>query len=197
MSHHHVATPTSATSPMWLAHHPPEHLERCVQLRGRHVCRRCAVLYPIAVLSAVAVLVLDPPQTLMTLALWVLPVPMVLEWVGEHLGGWRYSPTRQVTVTAIGAPALGVALAWHAVEPFAWAATLPVLTWTAICLSSALAGRLVAGVEEPGWQERHDAAETERRAHLERLLAAADERRGAGADAPTADERRRTAADLG
>lgn len=171
------STAPKGADPMWLAHHPPEHLQRCVQLRGRHVCRRCAVLYPIAVLTAVAVVVLDPPQTLMVLALWVLPIPMVLEWVAEHLGGWRYSPTRQVTVTAIGAPALGVALASHAVEPFVWAATLPVLVWTAICLASALAGRLVAGLEEPGWQERHDADEAARRAHLEQLLAEADARR--------------------
>ncbi|MFN7150655.1 MAG: hypothetical protein ACK4V6_14420, partial [Microthrixaceae bacterium] len=64
-----------------------------------------------------------------------------------------------------------------AVEPFVWAATLPVLVWTAICLASALAGRLVAGLEEPGWQERHDADEAARRAHLEQLLAEADARR--------------------
>jgi hypothetical protein len=164
---------------MWLAHHSPEHLDRCVRVGRHHVCRRCAVLYPVAVLSAVAVLVFDPPQTVMVLALWVLPIPMVLEWVAEHLGGWRYSPARQVVVTAVGAPALGVALAWHAVEPFVWAATLPVLVWTVICLVSALGGRLVSGVEEPGWQERHDAAEAERREHLEQLLAAADARRGA------------------
>jgi hypothetical protein len=176
-SHRHVAAPPSTTAPMWLAHHPPEHLDRCLVVRGRHVCRRCAVLYPIAVLTAVAVVLLDPPESLMVLALWVLPIPMVLEWVAEHLGGWRYSPTRQVAVTAVGAPALGVALAWHAVEPFVWAATLPVLVWTAICLASAAAGRLVAGVEEPGWQERHDAAEAARRAHLDQLLAEADARR--------------------
>jgi hypothetical protein len=176
-SHRHVAAPPSTTAPMWLAHHPPEHLDRCLVVRGRHVCRRCAVLYPIAVLTAVAVVLLDPPESLMVLALWVLPIPMVLEWVAEHLGGWRYSPTRQVAVTAVGAPALGVALAWHAVEPFVWAATLPVLVWTAICLASAAAGRLVAGVEEPGWQERHDAAEAARRSHLEELLAEADARR--------------------
>ncbi len=181
--HRHAAAPTSATSPTWLAHHPPEHLERCVRLGGRHVCRRCAVLYPIAVLSAVAVLALDPPRTAMVLALWVLPIPMVFDWVAEHLGGWRYSPTRQVAVTAVGAPALGVALAWHAVEPFVWAATLPVLVWTAICLASALGGRLASGIEEPGWQERHDAAETARREHLEQLLTAADARRGIDADA--------------
>lgn len=156
-----------------------------MEVRGRHVCRRCAVLYPIAVLTAVAVVVLDPPQPLMVAVLWVLPIPMVAEWVAEHLGGWRYSPARQVVVTAIGAPALGVALAWHAVEPFVWAATLPVLVWSAVCLTSALAGRLVAGVEEPGWQARHDAAEAARTEHLEQLLAEADARRG-GEPATTA-----------
>lgn len=190
MSSHHHVSPTSATTPMWLAHHPPEHLERCVRLGGHHVCRRCAVLYPIAVLTAVAVIVLDPPQHVMVLALWLLPIPMVLEWVAEHLGGWRYSPARQVAVTAIGAPALGVALAWHAVEPFVWAATLPVLVWATVCLLSALGGRLVSGVEEPGWQDRHEAAEDARRQHLERLLAAADARHETAADA-----RHETAAD--
>lgn len=166
---------SAAPSPMWLSHHHPDQYDRCVRLPGPgdriwHVCRRCAVLYPLALLSAVVVLLLDPPPTSLVVAMWLLPAPMMLEWVGEHLGRLAHRPTRQVVLTAIAAPALGGALAWHAESPFDPAAIAPVLAWAAVGASSALWGH-ARTVQQGAWQEQHDAEEARRAERLARLLA--------------------------
>ena len=31
-----------------LSHHPPGQYDRCIRIGRHHVCRRCAVLYPLA-----------------------------------------------------------------------------------------------------------------------------------------------------
>jgi uncharacterized membrane protein len=92
---------------MWLSHHDDDHLERCVVVADRHVCRRCAVLYPIAlVVLAVVLLAVDLPTWLM----FALPLPAVAEFVSENMG-LRYHPNRQMFLTAIAAPALGMGFA--------------------------------------------------------------------------------------
>lgn len=71
---------------------------------GRAVCRRCVVLYPIAlVVLAVVLAGLDIP----TWVMFVLPLPAVVEFIGETVG-LPYVPNRQVALTAIAAPALGM-----------------------------------------------------------------------------------------
>ena len=32
---------------VWLSHHQPDHLDRCVVVGGRLVCRRCLALWPL------------------------------------------------------------------------------------------------------------------------------------------------------
>ena len=157
----------------WLAHHGPDHVERCTVVAGRHVCRRCAVLYPVAAATAVvvALLVGVTPTWWTAAAIWLLPVPMVLDWTMEHLGLARWSPRRQVVVTAIGAPSLGLALLVHAGRPFAPVAVWPVLVWSGACLAVAVGGAGRRGPEHD-WVERHD--ESERR-RTERLAALARE----------------------
>ena len=91
-----------------LAHHPPEAYERCIVVDGRHVCRRCSVLYPIAfAMLGLSLAGLHWPASLDRLLLLALPLPVVLEFVLEQLGLIRYAPRRQVVVTAIAALALG------------------------------------------------------------------------------------------
>lgn len=91
-----------------LAHHPPEAYERCVLIDGRHVCRRCSVLYPIAfAMLGLSMAGLHWPAALDRLLLLSLPVPVVLEFVLEQLGAIRYSARRQIALTAIAAIALG------------------------------------------------------------------------------------------
>jgi hypothetical protein len=92
---------------MWLSHHDDDHLERCIIVADRHVCRRCAVLYPIALVVLAAVLiVVDLPTWMM----FALPLPAVGEFVAENIG-LRYHPIRQMALTALAAPALGMGFA--------------------------------------------------------------------------------------
>ena len=153
----------------WLAHHGPDHLERCTVVAGRHVCRRCLVLYPAALLTAVLVAVFAPgtPGTVSVALMWLLPVPAVVDWTLEHLGVVAWSPRRQVAVTLVAAPALGIALAAHADRPFTHTAVVPMLFWTLVCLTAAMAGAERRGPED--WRERHEAAETARTERLKEL----------------------------
>lgn len=96
---------------MWLSHHDDGHLARCVVIGGRPVCRRCAILYPIALLVMAGV---RGGLAIPTWVMFVLPLPAVAEFIGETLG-LSYLAKRQVLLTAIAAPALGIGFA-RAVE---------------------------------------------------------------------------------
>lgn len=102
---------------MWLAHHWPQDYDRCVVVGGRHVCRRCLVLYPVALAVMLAVLAGVVPSGPAVVALVLLPVPAVAEFVAEHLGLVRYSPRRQVAVTVPLAVALGIGFARYLERP--------------------------------------------------------------------------------
>jgi hypothetical protein len=96
---------------MWLAHHPPDHYERCVLIGRSYVCRRCLVLYPVT-FAAMALAVLWPvPVGIGDLAIVLLPLPGVIELVAEQLGALDYWPRRQIAVTVPLAVGLGVGLA--------------------------------------------------------------------------------------
>jgi len=164
-----MAAPTAvrpARTSRWLAHHGPDHLERCTVVAGRHVCRRCLFLYPAALLTAVLVAALAPgtPGTIAVALMWLLPVPAVVDWTLEHLGLVRWSPRRQVAVTLVAAPALGIALAAHADRPFTHTAVVPMAFWTLVCLTAAMAGAERRDPED--WRLRHEAAETARSERL-------------------------------
>lgn len=135
-------------------------------MAGRHVCRRCLVLYPAALLTAVLVAVLAPgtPGTTAVALMWLLPVPAVLDWTLEHLRVVKWSPRRQVAVTLVAAPALGIALATHADRPFTHTAVVPMAFWTLVCLTAAMAGAERRDPDE--WRMRHEAAEAARSERL-------------------------------
>ena len=44
-----------ADTPMMLSHHFPEDYDRCAVVAGFHVCRRCLVLYPVALVTGVVI----------------------------------------------------------------------------------------------------------------------------------------------
>ena len=93
---------------MWLSHHWPEDHERCINMRGRMVCRRCVVLYPVALLVVIVFGVWDVwPERLDDWLLWLLPLPAVVEFAGEHLGYLRPHPGRLIAVTVPLAVACG------------------------------------------------------------------------------------------
>ena len=157
-------------SPLWISHHWPEHYDRCVPLGRLHVCRRCLVLYPVTLVMMIFLLVADVGlRSPWIVAMWVLPIPMVLEWVAEHGGRARYSPLRQAVLAAVAAPALAIALTEHLRDPFTLVAVAPVTLYIAVCAVSAVIGTL----RRPGatdWEAQHESEEQARRAALESLL---------------------------
>lgn len=85
---------------MWLSHHWPEDHGRCISVRGRMVCRRCAVLYPTSLLVVVVFgLWITWPRSLDPWLLWLLPLPAVLELAGEQLGILRPHGRRLIAAT--------------------------------------------------------------------------------------------------
>jgi hypothetical protein len=93
---------------MWLSHHWPSEQDRCMLVRGRWVCRRCGVLYPLSLVAAV-ILGFGPswPERLDPWFLWLLPLPAVLEFLGEQLGLIRHSPRRLIVLSVPLAVACG------------------------------------------------------------------------------------------
>ncbi len=132
------ATPLADTT-MFLSHHWPSRYDRCVVIGGRHVCRRCAVLYPVALLTAFAVGTgLTWPERFDPWVFWLLPLPGVIEFVLDVMGAVRHRPIRQIVVSALLAVAYGKML-WrywhHPGDGLVWAV---VLVNTGICLAAAL-----------------------------------------------------------
>jgi uncharacterized membrane protein len=105
-----------SVSRMWLSHHDDDQLERCILLKGRHVCRRCSVLYPVA-LAVLGVVAFG--LSLPTWLMFVLPIPAVVEFIAETFGA-RYTPVRQMALTAIAAPALGIGFGRGVTDPLLW-----------------------------------------------------------------------------
>jgi hypothetical protein len=128
-------------SPMWIAHHYPEDYDRCLLIGRTHVCRRCAVLYPIAFLTfGLALAGVHGARSLDAWLIVLLPLPAVVEFVAEHLG---WIPTRtglQIVVTVPLGIALGLGFeryVHHPADLLWWGI---VVLYGGICLASVLIG---------------------------------------------------------
>ncbi len=167
-----TSLPSVVRTPMWLSHHEPEHYDRCATLGDRRICRRCLVLYPGMLAVAAVQLAGAVPSVVGLVLMWLMPLGVVGEWIAEHLGHARYSATRQVATTALASVSFGVALGRHVVHPFEAAATVPAITYTALCLVVWFVG---SRRHDPGavdWEAEFDAAEEER---LDALLTILDQ----------------------
>ncbi|MFZ4519413.1 MAG: hypothetical protein ACOYOP_13555 [Microthrixaceae bacterium] len=103
---------------LWLSHHWPEDYDRCARIGHTHVCRRCLWFWPTTFAVLLAALAgLRWPTALDPWLLVLLPVPVVVEWWAEHLGLARYSAPRQVVLSLLAAPAVGVGLARYLERP--------------------------------------------------------------------------------
>lgn len=82
-------------SGLWLSHHGPEHLDRCVSIGGRSVCRRCLALWPLTYgLLAAQILLRAPGHSHWDVLLPLALTPAVLDYVLVHTGLRAYDPRR-------------------------------------------------------------------------------------------------------
>lgn len=88
---------------LWRTHHWPERYERCMAIRGRHVCRRCTWMYTAAFavvglgLSGIA----PWPENLDRPLVWALALPATIEFVIGELTAMKYDSRRQAFVTLL------------------------------------------------------------------------------------------------
>lgn len=105
---------------LWLSHHwPAQYGDRCVEVAGRPVCRRCAALYPLSLVMAVLALLVGPPwpPAWDPWPVWLLSIPATVAFGGEALGWFRYSPRWQVGTTLAAAVAFGRAAGAELADP--------------------------------------------------------------------------------
>lgn len=164
-------------TPQWLAHHHRSERHKCVTIAGRHVCRRCLVLYPLSITVAVLYVTGALGRSIDVWVMWLSPIPLVVDWVLEHLDRVAHSPRRQVVVTALAAWPFGIALGRHAEQPFEPNATIAIVVYGTICLAAWLARTYRSMPDEmPGWEDDFEDAEAEREAKLRALIGLTSDR---------------------
>ncbi len=136
-----MAPPTGSRTALWLSHHWPEDYDRCATVGRSHVCRRCLWFWPACLGTMVLALAgVRWPVALDPWLLFLLPVPVVVEWWAEHLHLVRYSPSRQVVLSVLAAPAVGVGLARYLESPGDTLFWGVVAVYAVVCLVPVLIG---------------------------------------------------------
>jgi hypothetical protein len=118
---------------IWLAHHSPEHANRCTLIGKVAVCRRCLACWPLA-FSVIALCLarsLAPAGLIELTAWWTLPLA---EYVGVHVLGRPYGPRRTWFFGALLGVALGRTLHRYLLDPF------DVWTWAVLGVVSLVGG---------------------------------------------------------
>jgi hypothetical protein len=128
-------------TPMWLSHHYPEDYDRCVAVGRSHVCRRCLVMYPVALATVVlASLGVRWPRPLDPVLLVVLCLPALSQFVLEHIGRIRYSPLVEDAAMLPASVALGVGFSRYLkdhTDPLFWAC---IVGYGTICFVAVVIG---------------------------------------------------------
>jgi hypothetical protein len=138
---HHLADPPVADTPMWLSHHWPDGYDRCAVIAGRHVCRRCLVLYPVALVTGIATSIGGWwPHGLDPWVLWLGPLAGTVEFVLDNLRAISYVALRQMVLSTGGAVAAGIGYVRyldHHLDPLVWSV---VAVYTTVCVAGVVVG---------------------------------------------------------
>lgn len=130
-----------ADTPMYLSHHWPDQYDRCTVIGGMHICRRCLILYPVALVAGVLISLGSWwPEPLNPWVLWLFPLPGVVEFVLDNLRLITYSPVRQMWLSAAGAVAAGVGYSMYLQDTFDATVWAVVAVYTAVCVLSVVVG---------------------------------------------------------
>lgn len=130
-----------ADTPMYLSHHWPDQYDRCAVVGGLHICRRCLVLYPVALVTGVLISLGSWwPDGLNPLVLWLFPLPGVIEFVLDNLRLVDYSPVRQIWLSGLGAIAAGVGYSMYIQDTFDATVWAVVAVYTTVCVLSVIVG---------------------------------------------------------
>ncbi len=132
--------PPVADTPMWLSHHWPSDYDRCAVVAGRHVCRRCLVLYPLALVAAVlasaGVTLAGRARRLALLAAAAPGGARVRAASSSGCSGT--SPARLVVTTVLLAAACGTLYARYLDDPGDTLVWSVVVVYAAICVAASL-----------------------------------------------------------
>ncbi|MEQ8840993.1 MAG: hypothetical protein RIB98_08430 [Acidimicrobiales bacterium] len=132
---------------MWRTHHHPDQYERCVEVGGRHFCRRCLTLYPVtAIFTALTLAGWSLwPESLDLWFIWLPCLPATVDFVLEQLEFVRYSARRQFLTTLLLAPSLGRGMGHELEDSFSWELWGPLLCFCTIWFAAAVLGSLEPG----------------------------------------------------
>ncbi|MCU1370642.1 MAG: hypothetical protein JWO77_1836 [Ilumatobacteraceae bacterium] len=131
-----------ADTPMYLSHHWPDEYDRCAVIGGMHVCRRCLVLYPVALVTGVLISLGSWwPDGVNPLVLWLFPLPGVIEFVLDNVGVVTYEPRRQMWLSALGAIAAGVGYSMYIQDTFDATVWAVVAVYTTVCVVGVIVGK--------------------------------------------------------
>lgn len=141
LSEEPFSTGLEPDTPMYLSHHFPEDYDRCAVVGGLHICRRCLVLYPVALVAGVAISLGSWwPDSLNPWVLWLFPLPGVIEFVLDNVGAIAYSPVRQMWLSAAGALAAGVGYSMYIQDTFDSTVWSVVAVYTTVCVAAVIVG---------------------------------------------------------
>lgn len=165
-------------APIWLAHHHTWQLDRCICVGHVAVCRRCAVLYPSVALWWVLWMWIAPSTAFLVALGWALPLPMVIDWVLEHLRRPHPAPARLMAVTLLASPGFAAMLTLHTRELMDPRSLLPAVVYGGTALATAWCGARRSADED--WRQHHAAEEARRARRLRSLLDLEGHDKGSG-----------------
>ena len=126
---------------IWLSHHRQHQHDRCVDVAGYLVCRRCLALYPLLIVVGLVFAVTGPAASpWMSSLIWFTPVPATIDYALLGLALTRYDARHVIVLTALAAVGLGAALSYHLASPFDRRFVVPAATFAGVWLLAALFG---------------------------------------------------------